>query len=81
MAQVVKNLLVMQKTQEMWVVSLGQEDPLEEEMAIHSSIFFSWKIPQMEERGGLKSIGSQRVGHDGACDGWMDGWMDGQMDG
>ena len=40
MAQVVKNLLVVQKTQEMWVVSLGQEDPLEEEMAIHSSIFF-----------------------------------------
>ena len=35
----------------------------------------------MEERGGLKSIGSQRVGHDGACDGWMDGWMDGWIDG
>ena len=32
-------------TQEMWVVSLGQEDPLEEEIAIHSSIFFSWKTP------------------------------------
>ena len=42
--------------------SLGQEDPLEEEMAIHSSIL-AWKIPRIEESGGLQSMGSQRVGH------------------
>ena len=49
--------------QEMWVQSLGQEGPLEEEMATHSSIL-SWRIPWTEEPGGLQSIGSQRVGHD-----------------
>ena len=43
--------------------SLGWEDPLEEEMAIHSSIL-AWKIPWTEETGGLQSMGSQRVGHD-----------------
>ena len=43
--------------------SLGQEDPLEEGMATHSSIL-AWKIPWTEEPGGLQSIGSQRVGHD-----------------
>ena len=42
---------------------LGGEDPLQEEMAIHSSIL-AWKIPWTEEPGGLQSIGSQRVGHD-----------------
>ena len=42
---------------------LGGEDPLEEDMATHSSIF-AWRIPQIEEPGGLRSIGSQRVGHD-----------------
>ena len=47
---------------ETWVQSLGQEDPLEE-MATHSSIL-AWKIPWMEEPGGLQSMGSQRVGHD-----------------
>ena len=41
----------------------GQEDPLEKEMATHSSTL-AWKIPWMEEPGGLQSMGSQRVGHD-----------------
>ena len=49
--------------QEMWVYSLGQEDPLEKEMATHSSIL-AWKIPWMEEPGRIQSMGSQRVGHD-----------------
>ena len=44
------------------VWSLGWEDPLEESMATHSSIF-AWRIPQTEEPGGLQSIGSQRVRH------------------
>ena len=42
---------------------LGQEDPLEEGMATHSSIL-AWEIPWTEEPGGLQSVGSQRVGHD-----------------
>ena len=46
--------------QETWVGSLGQEDPLEEEMATHSSIL-AWEIPRTEETGGLQSMGSQRV--------------------
>ena len=50
----------MQETQEMWVQSLGWEDPLEEEMATHSSIL-AWRIPWTEEPGGLQSRGSQRV--------------------
>ena len=41
----------------------GREDPLEKEMAIHSSIL-AWEIPWTEEPGGLQSIGSQRMGHD-----------------
>ena len=49
--------------QEIWVLSLGQEDPLEKEMATHSSIL-AGKIPQTKEPGGLQSLGSQRVGHD-----------------
>ena len=49
--------------QEMQVQSLGQEDPLEEVMATHSSIL-AWEIPWTEEPGGLQSVGSQRVGHD-----------------
>ena len=60
MAQVVKNLLAMQET---WVLSLGQEDPLEEGMATHSSIL-AWRIPWTEETGRLQSMGSHRVGHD-----------------
>ena len=47
----------------MQVPSLGWEDALEEEMAMHSGILV-WKIPLAEERGGLPSMGSQRVGHD-----------------
>ena len=49
--------------QETWVPSLGQEDPLEEEMATHSSTL-AWKIPWTEEPGGLQSRGSQRIGDD-----------------
>ena len=56
----VKHLPAMQET---LVRSLGQEDPLEKEMATHSSIL-AWKIPWLEEPGGLQSMGSQRVGHD-----------------
>ena len=60
---VVKNSPAMQETQKTWVGSLGQEDPLEEEMATHSSIL-AWRIPGMGEPGGLPSLGSHRVGHD-----------------
>ena len=63
MAQWVKNPPAMQKTQETLVRSLGGEDPLEEEMAIHSSIL-AWRIPWTEEHGRLQSIGLQRVRHD-----------------
>ena len=56
----VKNLPAMQETQETQVQSLGWEDPLEEEMAIHSGIL-TWKTPRAEEPGGLQSMGSQRV--------------------
>ena len=52
----------MQETKEMRVRSLGGEGPLEEEMALHSSIFV-WRIAQTEEPGRLQSMGSQRVGH------------------
>ena len=52
----------MQETQEMWVQSLGQEDPLEEEMATHTKIL-AWKIPWTEKPGGLQCMGSQRVRH------------------
>ena len=62
MAQRLKRLPAMQET---WVQSLGHEDPLEKEMATHSSIL-AWRIPWMEESGGLQSTGSQRVGHDWA---------------
>ena len=56
----VKHLPTMQET---WVQSLGEEDFLEKEMAIHSSIL-AWKIRWMEEGGRLQSMGWQRVGHD-----------------
>ena len=59
MAQIVKNLPAMRETQ---VRSLGQEDPLEKEMATHSSIL-AWRIPWTEEPGGLQSMRSQRVRH------------------
>ena len=48
---------------ETWVRSLGWEDPLEKEMATHSS-FLAWKIPWTEEPGRVQSMGSQRVRHD-----------------
>ena len=51
------------KMQETWVESLGQEDPLEKEMATHSSVL-AWKIPVTGEPGGLPSMGLHRVGHD-----------------
>ena len=60
MAQTVKRLSAMQEIQ---VRSLGWEGPLEKEMATHSNIL-AWKIPWMEEPGGLQSMGLQRFGHD-----------------
>ena len=60
MAQRLKRLLGMLET---WVRSLGREDPLEKEMATHSTTL-SWRIPWREEPGRLQSMGSQRVGHD-----------------
>ena len=56
----IKHLPAMQETQ---AKSLVWEDPLEKEMATHSSTL-AWKIPWSEEPGGLQSMGSQRVGHD-----------------
>ena len=56
---VVKNPPAMQETQ---VLSLGQEDPLEEGMATRSSIL-AWRVPRTEEPDGLQSMGSPRVGH------------------
>ena len=53
----------MQELQETWVQSWDQDDPLEEGMAIHSSIL-AWEIPWTEELGGLQSMGLQRVRHD-----------------
>ena len=60
MAQTVKNLAAVQET---CVLSLGREDPLEEEMATDSSTL-AWRIPCREDPGRLQSIGSQRVEHD-----------------
>ena len=59
-AQMVKHLPAMRETQ---VRSLGWEDALEKEMATHLSIL-AWRIPWIEEPGGLQSMGLQRVGHD-----------------
>ena len=59
-AQMAKSLPAMQET---WVQSLGWEDPLEKEMATHSSIH-AWRIPWTERPGGLQSMSSQRVRHD-----------------
>ena len=63
MAQWIKNLPAVQETQETWVQSPGQEDPLEKEMATHSNIL-AWRIAWTEEPGGVQSTGLQRVGHD-----------------
>ena len=59
-AQMVKNLSAMRET---WVQSLSWEDPLEDEMATHSSIL-AWGITRIEEPGRVQPIGSQRVEHD-----------------
>ena len=60
MGQMVKKLPIMQETR---VQSLGQEDPVEEEMATQSSIL-AWEIPWTEKPGGVQSMGSQRAQHD-----------------
>ena len=60
MAQMLRSLPIMRETP---VQSLGQEDPLEKEMATHSSVL-AWRIPGTGEPGGLLSMGSHRVGHD-----------------
>ena len=60
MDQMAKNLPAMPET---WVQSLGKEDPLEKEMATHSSIL-AWGIPWTEKPGRPQSMGLQRVGHD-----------------
>ena len=57
MAQTIKNLPAVQET---WILSLGWEDPLEKEIATHSSIL-AWEIPRTEAPGGLQSMGSERV--------------------
>ena len=59
MAQMVKNMPAMQKTQ---VQSMGWEDPLEKGLTTHSSIL-AWRIPRTKESGGLHTMGSQRVRH------------------
>ena len=59
----IKNSPANLETQEMWVLSLGWEDPLEQEMASHSSIL-AWRIPWTEEPGGPLSMGCQRVRYD-----------------
>ena len=63
MAQPVKTLPAMRETRETWIQPLGQEDPLEESMATHSTIL-AWEIPWTEEPGRLPSTGSKRVRHD-----------------
>ena len=60
MAQIVENMPAMQVTQ---VLSLGQENPLEKEIATHSSIL-AWRIPWTEDLGGLQSMGLQKVRQD-----------------
>ena len=59
----VKNPPASEETQETWIQSLGREDPLEEEMAAHSSIL-AWTVPWTEKPGGLQYTGLQRVRHD-----------------
>ena len=61
--QVAQRLKHLTATWETWVQSLGQEDPLEKEMATHS-IVLAWRIPGTGEPGGLPSMGSHRVRHD-----------------
>ena len=73
-AQMVKNLPAMQN---IWVLSLGWDDPLEKEMATHSSILV-WRIPWTEEPGGLQSMGLQRVGHDWATNTHLENILENQ---
>ena len=72
----------MQEMQEMWVWSLGWEDPLEKERATHSSVL-AWRIPQTEEPGGPQATGSQRAGHNRVCMAdarpWAQQWLWHQM--
>ena len=63
MAQWLRISMAMQETQKMQVRSLGQEDPMEKEMATHSSLL-AWEMLWTEEPGGLLSLGSQRVRND-----------------
>ena len=65
----------MQEMQETWVRSLGQEDPLEEGMALHSSIL-AWRIPWTREPGGLQFMGLQRVEHDLVTKHHHHGWQE-----
>ena len=65
LAQLVKNPFVNAGDTEMYVQSLGWEDPLEKKMATHPSVL-AWRIPGTGEPGGLPSMGSHRVGHDGS---------------
>ena len=62
MALVIKNPPASAGDRQMWVLSLGPEDPLEQGMATHSSIL-AWRIPWTEEPGWLQAVESQRVGH------------------
>ena len=71
---VVKNPPAMQEPQEMWVRSLGQEDPLEEGMATLSSIL-DWRFPRTQEPGRPQSRGSQRVGHSWSNSAHMHMWL------
>ena len=73
-AQLVKNLPAMQETQ---VRCLGRKDPLEKEMATHSSIL-AWRIPWTEEPRGLQSMGSQRVRHNGEANTHCPWWSSGE---
>ena len=59
---VVRNPPALQETQEIWILSLGQEEPMEKKMATHSSIL-AWKIPWTEKPVGLQSMGLQKVGY------------------
>ena len=56
----VKNPPTVCEPQETWVQSLGQEDPLEDEMTTHSSVSAAWEIPWTEEPGGIQTMGSQK---------------------
>ena len=73
--QTVKNLPAMQDT---WVQYLGWENPLEKEVATHSSIL-AWRTPWTEELGRLQSMGSQRVGHDSMINSSSGGLMQANM--